>query len=70
MGTPEAHRSWIDWNLASHRNHRIGLWVIETTETGESLGDCGLTLQEASGQEVVEVGYHLKVSHRGNGYAT
>lgn len=61
---------WIDWNLRNYATHGFGLWVIEHRSEGWFLGDCGLTYQTVEGEELLEVGYHLKERHRGNGYAT
>ena len=36
----------------------------------EFVGDCGLTPQRVDGAEEVEVGYHVRASLQGNGYAT
>lgn len=70
MDQPGAAERWIQANLDSYRRHGFGLWVIETKESAEFLGDCGLTIQTVDGRRLVEVGYHLTVARRGNGYAT
>ncbi|HUG08173.1 MAG TPA: GNAT family N-acetyltransferase [Acidimicrobiia bacterium] len=70
MGDEARHRSWIDWNLASYRDHGFGLWVIELLDGAAQLGDCGLTFQDVAGIKMLEVGYHLVEEHRGRGYAT
>jgi RimJ/RimL family protein N-acetyltransferase len=70
MGQPGAAARWIQSNLAGYQTAGFGLWVIEHRDTGEFLGDCGLTLQPVDGRRLVEVGYHLTAAHRGRGYAT
>lgn len=70
MNEETRHRSWIQWNLANYHDHGFGLWVIERLEDGSPLGDCGLTLQDVAGNEMLEIGYHLIEEHRGRGYAT
>jgi RimJ/RimL family protein N-acetyltransferase len=70
MVQPDAAARWIAWNLDSYQTTGFGLWVIEHRDTGEFLGDCGLTLQPVDDGHLVEVGYHLTVAHRGRGYAT
>jgi len=65
----EAQR-WIDWNLGLYRDHGFGLWTVILRSTGEFVGDCGLTLQRVDDAEEIEVGYHVRASLQGNGYAT
>jgi RimJ/RimL family protein N-acetyltransferase len=63
-------QEWIDWNLRLYRDYGFGLWAIEVRGTGEFAGDCGLTLQRVDGAEEIEVGYHVRASLQGRGYAT
>lgn len=62
--------AWIEWNQRLYREHGFGLWLIELRATGEFVGDCGLTPQEADGTLEIEVGYHVRRSLQGRGYAT
>jgi RimJ/RimL family protein N-acetyltransferase len=39
-------------------------------DSGEFAGDCGLTLQHVDGPDELEVGYHVRPSIQGRGYAT
>jgi len=61
---------WISWNQRLYREHGFGLWVIELGDTGEFVGDCGLTPQEVDGVTEIEVGYHVRVPLQRRGYAT
>ena len=70
MVDQQASEAWIRWNRDSYESVGCGLWVIEDAETGEFLGDCGLTYQNVEGERLLELGYHLCSAHRGNGYAT
>lgn len=70
MSTSDSHRNWILWNQESYRDRGFGLWVIETIDDGEVVGDCGLTVQSLNGSEALEVGYHVLAGRRGQGYAT
>jgi len=63
-------RAWIEWNQGLYRERGHGLWVITAAETGEFVGDCGLTLQEVEGVTEVEVGYHVRADRQRRGYAT
>ncbi|MGK5740229.1 GNAT family N-acetyltransferase [Micromonospora sp. URMC 103] len=62
--------SWIRWNQGLYRQEGFGLWIIRLRDTGEFVGDCGLTPQEVDGVVDVEVGYHVRADLQGNGYAT
>ena len=61
-------RDWLRRQRERYRRDGIGLWAMEERETGEMVGQCGLTWQ-ACGREapVLEVGYLLeqRVWHRG-----
>jgi RimJ/RimL family protein N-acetyltransferase len=63
-------QAWIDWNQQLYRQHGFGLWAITLRATNEFAGDCGLTPQRVDGVEEIEVGYHIRASLHGNGYAT
>ncbi len=60
---------WIAWNRRNYDAHGFGLWVVQT-HTGEFVGDCGLTMQEVSGEWFVEAGWHVRSDLRRQGYAT
>jgi RimJ/RimL family protein N-acetyltransferase len=70
--TPDEAQGWINWNQALYRDHGFGLWAVILRSTGEFVGDCGLTLQriDDSDTDEVEVGYHVRASLQGVGYAT
>lgn len=70
MSGEEMQRTWIDWNLISYRDNGFGLWVLELLPAGAQVGDCGLTVQEAVGHEMIEIGYHVAEEFRGRGFAT
>ncbi|MCJ1704565.1 GNAT family N-acetyltransferase [Rathayibacter sp. VKM Ac-2926] len=60
---------WIAWNRRNYERDGFGLWIIETTDR-EFVGDCGLTWQGVNGVPELEVGYHVRSSLQGRGYAT
>ena len=39
-------RRWIERNLERYRTLGFGLWAVCLRETGEMIGDCGLTIQK------------------------
>jgi RimJ/RimL family protein N-acetyltransferase len=61
---------WIVWNQRLYRERGFGLWIVELRGTGGPVGDCGLTPQAVDGILEIEVGYHVRRSLQGRGYAT
>lgn len=61
---------WLDRMIARYRNEGFGLWAVLLRGTGQMIGQCGLTLQQICGEEVVEVGYLFNRSFWHRGYAT
>lgn len=62
-------RGWIDRNIERYRIFGFGLWAVCLRETGEMIGDCGLTLQNINGQTLPEIGYHIRRDCQRRGYA-
>lgn len=48
----------------------FGLWAVVDKRSGEMIGQCGLTMQDAGGRQVVEVGYLFRRDCWHHGYAT
>lgn len=61
-------RRWIEWSLENYKKHGFGWWAIELRETGEFIGDCGITMQNIGGQLLPEIGYHLNKKFWRSGY--
>ena len=62
-------QGWIDKNIERYKIFGFGLWAVCLKETGEMIGDCGLTMQNINGQIKPEIGYHMKKDKQRNGYA-
>ena len=62
-------RSWISKNIERYRIFGFGLWAVCLKETGEIIGDCGLTMQLIHGEIKPEIGYHIRADHQRKGYA-
>ena len=62
-------RNWIQRNIERYRIFGFGLWAVCLNETGEMIGDCGITLQLIDGQIKPEIGYHIRADKQRNGYA-
>lgn len=63
-------RRWLDWSMENYRKYGFGLWALVLKETGEFIGDCGLTIQNIDGQLLPEIGYHLHKKHWRKGYGS
>lgn len=62
-------RGWIDCNMERYRIFGFGLWAVCRKETGEMIGDCGLTMQLINGKIKPEIGYHIRKDEQRKGYA-
>ena len=62
-------RAWIERNMARYRENGFGLWAVCLKDTGEMIGDCGLTLQNIEGEMLPEIGYHIRADRQRMGYA-
>jgi [ribosomal protein S5]-alanine N-acetyltransferase len=60
---------WIDRNRRRYADMGHGLWAMLLKQTGEVIGDCGLTIQNIDGVDEIEIGYHVRHDHWGHGYA-
>ena len=61
--------NWIQRNIERYRIFGFGLWAVCLKETGEMIGDCGLTMQFINGEIKPEIGYHIGADKQRNGYA-
>ena len=62
-------KNWIARNIERYRVFGFGLWAVCLRETGEMIGDCGLTMQMIGGQIKPEIGYHIRADKQRKGYA-
>ena len=65
----ERVRSWIERNMRRYTDDGFGLWAVCLKDTGEMIGDCGLTLQNIDGTMLPEIGYHIRRDQQRKGYA-
>ncbi len=66
----ESVKAWINKNIDRYNTFGFGLWAVVLKETGEMIGDCGLTMQMIDGEIKPEIGYHIRADRQRNGYAT
>lgn len=62
-------QAWLDRTLVRYRDDGFGLWAVTLRETGEMVGQCGLTTQHIMDEDVLEVGYLFNRAHWHRGYA-
>ena len=62
-------RNCIQRNIERYQIFGFGLWAVCLKETGEMIGDCGLTMQLIGGQIKPEIGYHIRADKQRKGYA-
>lgn len=62
-------RGWITRNMERYQIFGFGLWAVCLKDTGEMIGDCGLTMQNIGGVIKPEIGYHIRADKQRKGYA-
>jgi len=60
---------WISWSQQHYAEHGFGFWAVILKETGELIGNCGLTMQIIDGESLPEIGYHFRRDCWNRGYA-
>lgn len=60
---------WMQKQLQRYKDFGFGLWAVVLKESGEMIGQCGITMQEYNDMMVPEVGYLLAYKHWHKGYA-
>ena len=63
-------QAWLDKQLKSYQRNGFGLWAAVLKGTGEMIGQCGLTWQELTGEQVLEIGYLFQRAFWHKGYAS
>lgn len=66
----EEVQDWLDRQLQRYDKWKFGLWAVIHKETGELIGQCGLTMQPWKEEEVLEIGYLFRRDYWHQGYAT
>lgn len=65
----EETQTWQDRMRERYAKDGFGLWAVVCKETGEMIGQCGLTWQNYDGERVLEIGYLFQRKHWKKGYA-
>lgn len=66
----EEVREWLDRQLARYREYGFGLWAVLHKDTGEFIGQAGLTMQDCDGEQVLEIRLPVPARVLAPGYAT
>ena len=66
----EEVQEWLDRQILRYKKWGFGLWAVILKETGEMIGQCGLTMQPWKDGEVLEIGYLFNRAFWHKGYAT
>lgn len=56
----EGVRRWIEWCKSSYQKYGFGLWSVTLKDSGEMIGDCGVSMQYIDDEWKPEIGYHLR----------
>lgn len=62
--------NWLYRQQDRYAQDGYGLWAVIHRESGEMIGQCGLTIQQFDGQPVLEIGYLFQRARWRRGYAT
>ena len=68
--TDKGAQQWLDCQLNRYNESGFGLWAVILKETDELIGQCGLTIQDADGSKVLEIGYLFQKAYWHRGYAS
>ena len=63
-------QEWLERQFRRYANDGFGLWGVVEKESGELIGQCGVTWQDCDGKRIPEVGYLLRKEFWHKGYAT
>lgn len=61
--------AWLNKQMDHYLRDGFGLWAAVLKQSGEMIGQCGLTRQCADGQAVIEIGYLFNRRYWHRGYA-
>lgn len=66
----EETEAWIERQRQRYKEYGFGLWAVLHKESGQVIGQCGITMQEYKDRLVPEIGYLFACKHWHKGYAT
>lgn len=66
----EEVKDWLNKQLVRYRIYGFGLWAVVLKESGELIGQCGITVQHTDRESVMEIGYLFRRDCWNKGYCT
>lgn len=60
----------LEKQFERYAKYGFGVWAVILKETGQLIGQCGLSMQPCEDIEVLEIGYIFQKEHWNKGYAT
>lgn len=67
--TRDEAEEWLERQRMRYQKYGFGLWAVILKKTDGMIGQCGLTMQDLNGKEVLEVGYLFQKEYWHQGYA-
>lgn len=61
--------AWLQKQLCRYQADGFGLWAVVLKESGQMIGQAGITWQTADGEQVPEIGYLFNRAYWHQGYA-
>jgi len=61
-------QEWLDRQIKRYSDYGFGLWAVILKENDKMIGQCGLTMQDCKGKQVLEIGYLFQKDYWHNGY--
>lgn len=65
----EESQNWLTNQMTRYQKNGFGLWAVILKESGEMIGQCGLTIQNVKNSQVLEIGYLFQKKYWHQGYA-
>ena len=65
----EEVQRWLDKQISRYKEYGFGLWAVILKDKGIMIGQCGLTMQDYCGHDVLEIGYLFQKEYWHKGYA-
>lgn len=62
-------QEWLDKQRKRYKDYGFGLWAVIEKQSGQMIGQCGLTMQPWGEKEVLEIGYLFRKSFWHQGFA-
>ena len=56
----EEVREWLERQIRRYGEYGMGLLAVIEKDSGEFIGQCGITKQEVDGESVLEIGYLIR----------